>query len=209
MQLPRSAQMAERGYPFDVAKVMEEAIRREKRKFPNTSITTGDLLDTLERRRKEGTLPTIHDLAGFVSAFARHRLLTWWDKKRRRAALLARAANEPASVVTASNTYAKTVLDDLTGVDAERVMVWFRSQLRQMEAATELRIEDVNQQGDLVVGYHRSPRRVALVLRGIYIDQVPQRQLAAQLQISTGQVSKDKTTGLRYLQLVLEKEGLL
>jgi hypothetical protein len=181
-----------------------EAIRRTRGgRFRNASLSTRDLLHTLIRRfdNKHPTVDgvPVADLPAFAKRFAKRRLI---DRHRRKqlhdkhAQAIGRALPQLASEFEDAHDEAIAI----TAID------WFLTALDRLERG-ELSSEIVvpTKEGPARLRL-QNPVNVARTLRGLYIEGRDGCEIADTLDVSEGQVSKYKTAGLRYIQILAAKE---
>jgi hypothetical protein len=181
-----------------------EAIRRARvGGFRNASLSTRDLLHTLVRQfdNKHPTVDgvPVSDLPAFAKRFAERRLIERYRRKQQHN----RHAQTGKLDLPQPQPELEHAQDDAAAIDA---IDWFFTTLDRLERG-ELPSEIVV---PTKVGPARlrlqNPVNVARTLRGLYIEGRDGCEIASTLHVSEGQVSKYKTAGLRYIQILAEKE---
>lgn len=159
------------------------------------------LLEAIRRVRGRGDEVPVADLPAFARRFAQCRLL---DRRRRR-----RRKRRDEHAATGDHAPAQIRADpeqDSEQATASDAIAWFFTTLDRLERDELPR--------DIIVPTRKGPARlrlqdpvnVAKTLRGLYVESRDGGEIAAMLQVSEIQVSKYKTAGLRYLQLLAAKE---
>jgi hypothetical protein len=180
-----------------------EAIRRARRGFKNSSLSTRDLLHTLVRQL-DNEHPTVAgepvtNLPAFAYRFARARLTDRHRKKQVHKKVEDSGNLSPPPAQPES----EQEQEDAAIVEA---IDWFMT--------TVDRIERGELPSEIVVPTKKGPARlklpnpvnVAKTLRGLYVDGEAGKHIALALQVSEGQVAKYKAAGLRYIQILAAKE---
>jgi DNA-directed RNA polymerase specialized sigma24 family protein len=181
-----------------------EAIRRARaRGFRNASLSTHDLLHTLVRQfdNKHPTVDgvPVSDLPSFAKRFAERRLI---DRYRRKQQHDKHAQTGKFALPQPEREF-EHAQDEATAIDA---IDWFFTTLDRLERG-ELPSEIVvpTKEGPARLRL-QNPINVAKTLRGLYIEGRDGSEIAIMLDVSEGQVSKYKTAGLRYIQILASKE---
>lgn len=196
-------QQAEQWLGAPIAALLEAIRRARSGRFRNASLSTCDLLHTLIRRfdnkhpMVDGS--PVADLPAFARRFAerrlidRHRCKQLHDRHARRGSLtlpppepVREQAQEEATAIIAIDWFL-TALDRLERGELPNEIV-----VPTTEGPARLRLQN--------------PVNVARTLRGLYIDGRDGFEIAATLDVSEGQVSKYKTAGLRYIQILAAEE---
>jgi hypothetical protein len=181
-----------------------EAIRRARvGRFRNASLSTRDLLHTLVRQFGD-KLPTVDgvvvaDLSVFAKRFAERRLIDRYRRKQQHNKYL----ETSRSVISRTEPEFEHIQEEATAVNA---IDWFLTTLDRLERA-ELPSEIVvpTKEGPVHLRL-QNPANVAKTLRGLYVEGRNGCEIALTLDVSEGQVSRYKTAGLRYLQILATRE---
>jgi hypothetical protein len=181
-----------------------EAIRRARSgRFRNASLSTRDLLHTLIRRfdNKHPTVDglPVTDLPAFAKRFAERRLIDHHRRKQQ----CDRHAQRGRLLLPQAETVFEQVQEEAAAVTA---IDWFLTALDRLERG-ELPSEIVvpTREGPARLRL-QNPVKVAKTLRGLFIEGRDGCEIAVMLEVSEGQVSKYKTAGLRYIQILAGEE---